>query len=84
MKLILEIIVAIILISLTIGYFVAGFLVAIFLYDDSGNETLRKYSWIITPLISLLWLPGIIILACWCFIDSYIDIVRNIIQKRKS
>jgi hypothetical protein len=74
---IIDILVAIILLILLIGYIVAGVFVAMFLFDDSGNRLLKKYSWIVLPLVTIFWLPGIIVLAVWCLFESYIDVVRR-------
>ena len=77
---IFEILVTIILVLLAIGYFVLGFFAAIILYDDSENKDLKKHSWIMTPLITVFWLPGIFILAIWCLFDASISFIINVIR----
>lgn len=74
---IIDILAAIILLILLIGYIIAGVFIAMFLFDDSGNKLLKKYSWIVFPLVTIFWLPGIIVLAVWCLFESYIDVVRR-------
>jgi hypothetical protein len=78
---VLNILVSIILILLFIGYIIAGVFVAIFFFDDKGNRFLKRFSWITLPIVTILWLPGTIILALWYIVENLIDsIIKKIIN----